>query len=284
MNITFEQKKNFKAWGITIGAHLLLFLFFLLFKYSMPAETVPEPLGLEVNLGTSDNGFGTDQPEAMGSPSSETQHNSTHSSNGMSSNVALNGLVTSNDNQAPGVDIRDKEKNKNNNSDNTNNTRTRRETNSAVANQSQRTVVRKPLYTYQGSTGNGQGNEAMANHPGGNEGIGTGNGDMGAPGGTPGASNYKGIPSGTGFVSALVGNRYMVEVPDKEAHYDNGGRVVINVTVNRQGIIINHTVVSATNATIRAIALRKLKSVKFNKAPDASPEMFGPITFHFNTR
>jgi hypothetical protein len=54
--------------------------------------------------------------------------------------------------------------------------------------------------------------------------------------------------------------------------------------VNRNGVITNKQVVSASNGELRNIALRKIEKVKFNKSEDAPEEQFGNITFVFKTR
>ena len=141
------------------------------------------------------------------------------------------------------------------------------------------TKPREAKYVMPGFDGKG-GNSAQNDKPGGNEGIGSGDGDMGVPGGTPGASNYKGTP-GSGNMSYSLNNRTLVSRPDKDAKFQNGGNVIISVTVNPDGDIIKHSVKSAANSEIRNLALEKLKRVKFNKATNAKPEEFGTITFQF---
>ncbi len=55
---------NGKALAWTIGVHVLLFLLFIILHYDIvnPPPPVDVGGGLEVNLGTSDNGSGNDQP------------------------------------------------------------------------------------------------------------------------------------------------------------------------------------------------------------------------------
>src|SRR5580692_12205657 len=68
---TFESKKNLKATGYTAALLGLLFVV-LLYSWTLPVEA-PPPVeeGIEVNLGNSDKGLGTDQPYLPGKPAAE---------------------------------------------------------------------------------------------------------------------------------------------------------------------------------------------------------------------
>lgn len=278
--MTFEQQKNTKALVWTVGVHLLLLLVFLLSKYTLPARVPVEDMGLEVNLGTSENGFGTDQPE---DPEDPAAANATVAVNAAASSSSSDHEVhTSEDADAPAVQIKRVTPERKPNPRPVppapvrqvqhNNTNVTARTN---------TPAQSPRYVYQGATGKG-GNSAQNNHPGGSEGIGQGNGDMGVPGGTPGAANYSGAPGGGGTsIGHSISGRNMISRPDPKAEFREGGRVVIRVTVNRDGGIADSRVVSAANATIRALALKKLQSVRFNKSATAPAEQFGNITFEF---
>lgn len=281
--MTFEQQKNVKAISWTVGVHVLLILSFLLIRYTLPVVEVPQELGMEVNLGTSENGSGNDQPEIPEDPAAAEAAVTAHQPAAADNDQPE--VHTSADNDAPAVVATHKTpKNKKvvvvpvpatqpNKSKNT-----ATQTNSKAV-----TAAAKPRYVYPGSTGKG-GNSAAGNKPGGNEGIGQGNGDMGVPGGTPGASNYKGTPgNGNGGTSIghSISGRSIVNHPDPSAEFREGGKVVIRVTVNKEGAITDSRVVSAGNATIRALALKKLQSVRFNKSATAPAEQFGNITFVF---
>ena len=63
-----EETIRVKAAAWAIGVHVLLLLMFVLVSYSVPVTQPVEELGMEVNLGTSDEGYGTDQPMAAGAP------------------------------------------------------------------------------------------------------------------------------------------------------------------------------------------------------------------------
>lgn len=265
--MTFEQQKNTKAISITIGTHLVLLLFFLFFKYTMPAQSPVDEMGMEVNLGTSEDGFGTDQPEDMNDPAAMGVPVSLASESEIKQ---LNKEIqTTDDINEPAVAVKKQsEKAKVN--------PTQNKTVHATATT---TKAPDPKYVFKGWDGKG-GNSAQNNKEGGNEGIGSGDGDMGVPGGTPGAKNYSGTP-GSGNMSYSLNNRTLVSRPDKNASFRQGGRVVVSVTVNPDGEIIAHSIKSAANSEIRSLALQKLKSVRFNKTVNARPEEFGTITFEF---
>jgi TonB family protein len=280
--MTFERQKNTKALVWTAGVHVLLLLLFLFVRYTMPVQVPVEDLGMEVNLGTSENGFGTDQPEIPEDPAPAATSVALSSSS--SSDHTAREVHTADDADAPDVAIkRTADNRKNNNRQPVPNNNRSRNNNNVNSTAARTAAAPKPRYVYPGSAGKG-GNSAQGNRPGGNEGIGQGEGDMGVPGGTPGAANYSGVPGGGGTsIGHSISNRNIVSRPDPKAEFREGGRVVIRVTVDREGTITDSRVVSAGNATIRALAMKKLQSVRFNKSSSAPAEQFGNITFEFRT-
>src|SRR5690606_35111281 len=98
-------------------------------------------------------------------------------------------------------------------------------------------------YVYGGSTGPG-GNNATTDAPGRGEGNTSGTGDRGVPGGTPGATNYEGTPGSGGGISHDISGRSIVAFPPREAEFKEGGKVVVRITVNRQGVITDKRIVS----------------------------------------
>src|SRR3984957_9836095 len=72
MTDTFESQKNLKATGYTAVFCTLLLIILLYVSWTLPVE--PPPVleeGIEVNLGNSDKGMGTNQPYLPGQPSAE---------------------------------------------------------------------------------------------------------------------------------------------------------------------------------------------------------------------
>lgn len=279
--MTFEQQKNSKALAWTVGVHLLLLLIFIFSKYTLPAQPAPQDMGMEVNLGTTEDGSGTDQPQDMEDPAAATAAVAmSPAASAASSEKEIN---TTDDETAPAVNITPPKPTAKPNKQPTPATAVKKPAttpNNATA--AKAAPAQSPRYVYQGGTGKG-GNSAAENAPGTSEGIGNGNGDMGVPGGTPGASNYTGTPGAGGGSSMRVSiaGRSLVSRPDPKAEFKEGGQVVIHVTVNREGQITDSRVVRAANATIRALALKKIQSVKFNKSDSAPAEQFGDITFDF---
>ena len=268
-----EGTINKKALAWTVGVHALLLLLFFFLRYSItpiPPVTTDEG-GMEVNLGSNDNGSGNDQPMSTKKPA-PYQASVVYKSVATKSNIP-NEIVRSTEADAPEVDNAKKEKKNTPAPDN----------NKAIA----KPVVKpqeKPKYTYAGDNGAG-GNSAAQNKNGTSEGNTTGPGDRGVPGGTPGAANYTGIPGGgTGgrIAHTLTGRKIS---PDKfTAEFHEGGKVVIRVTVDKAGNIISKSVVSSSSPELKTIALNKLANAKFSPSDGSEPEQHGLITINFITR
>ncbi len=257
---------NIRALIWSLGGHLLLLLLFILFQYKIaPNPPAITNEGLEVNLGNSDNGMGNDQPKKKEKPS-EYQAAVVYKTH-----VAVSGIpitkITTNDPLAPVIDS-------------ANNTKTN---DTGGKHTEPKVQQQQPRYAYGGETGKG-GNDAKENTAGTNEGIGTKPGDMGVPGGTPGAKNYTGIPgNGSGGIGHNLTGRKIE--PDKfEAEFSESGKVVIHVTVDRNGTIVNRRVVSTSNPQLTKIALEKLSTTKFSKSEGSEPQQFGDVTIVFKTR
>lgn len=259
---------NNKAATITAGIHTLLLLLCLLIGYTLPASPAPaDEMGMEVNLGNSEDGSGDDQPFSTDHPAMQPEERQTAADNNQAEAPA--NLASEADEDAEPVPV----------------VKSASKKPARPRDQIQRPAPQpKPKLLYPGQTGNG-GNSAAINQAGTGEGNGQGTGDKGVPGGTAGAENYSGIPgNGTGGISHSFNDRNMIARPAPDAVFREGGKVVIRVTVNREGLIINKRVVSAANAELGRIALQKVAEVRFNKSELAPPEQFGNITFVFKTR
>lgn len=277
MSIAQEQPAiNSRAAIWTAGIHLLLLLLFFFITYSPPQIEKIEELGIEVNLGTSADGYGTDQPMSIGEPAPDNAA-TTSASSTANTDLPAN-VLESSDPDAPAVNTVEARKTTNTNNTASNNTRNR---NDRPANSNN--TRQHARYVYGGSTGTG-GNNAATDAKGSSEGNTTGNGDRGVPGGTPGADNYEGTPGSGGGISHNISGRNIVAFPPKEAEFKEGGTVVVRITVNQAGNITNKRIVSTSSSQLSELALKKVNSIRFNKSETAPEEQFGNITFVFKTR
>ncbi len=264
-----DKPVNYKALAWTIGVHalLLIVLYFIVFVIQ-PAPPAPVGEGgMEVNLGTSDNGSGTDQPMNTKAPA-QYQATVVFKSTPVKSSAPKE-MMRSTEADAPEVNDNNKKNSK-----------------AVVAVPKEPAHKQeKPKYSYPGENGEG-GNRAAENRPGKNEGNGNGPGDKGVPSGTPGATNYSGTPgagNGNGAIGHTLGGR---DIFPKQfvAEFNESGKVVVHVTVDRSGNIINKYIKSSSSSQLNKIALEEINNVRFSKSDSPDPQQFGDVTIIFKTR
>lgn len=273
MSTLQQDTFDFRAAGLTVGIHVILLLLFLFITYQPPEVEPIEELGMEVNLGTSLDGYGTDQPMSLGQPAPDD------ASSALSNTTAANlptDVLESTDEEAPAINTTERR-----NNSNTNTTNKRSGNNNSSSNNN--TPKPKARYVYGGSNGDG-GNNSSSDAGGGSEGDTRGNGDRGVPGGTPGADNYQGTSGNGNGISHNISGRSIVAFPPRDAEFKESGKVTVRITVNKQGTITNRRIVSSSSPQLNQIALRKVSLIRFNKSNSAPEEQFGNITFVFKTR
>lgn len=281
MNIAFENQKNYKAITWTIVVHVILLFLFYILKMNIPTQQPIEELGMEVNLGLGEEGFGDDQHEDPNDPANELSvANNLAGSNDQDEQKNIH---TTDDNDAPIVQNPNLKKSEKKPTQIVSNKQQQTTKNSNNLNNSkqQQTTAQKPKYTYANSNGTG-GNRASGTRDGSNEGRGTGNGDAGVLGGTTGADNYKGTPGrGNADWPHTLEGRFIAQEPDKSAEFSKGGKVKVLVTVDRDGNIKNYSWESSASNELKNIVASKIKRVKFNKSATAPVEQKGYIYFTF---
>ncbi len=284
MDASVTNREKTKAIIITVGIHIVVILLFLLIKYTIPAQQHTEDYGMEVNLGNSEDGFGTDQPEDPNPPSAADGASGMTLVNSESDDTKDVYTDDEADDDRPEVykpkqkptnttaQINKQEKQKNNkqlttpqNSPN----------NNASTQRTSRFGVQDAL--------NASGNAASNTKAGGSQGDGTGAGDKGVPGGDPNATNYVGRGgSGTSSFNHSFSNRHVVSPPSKVAEFGRGGTVNVNVRVDREGRVTVTGISGTTDPTLNALARQKAASIRFNKAGPNDPiEQKGTIVFNF---
>jgi hypothetical protein len=284
---TFESEKNLKATGYTALILTLLMIILLYASWTLPVEPPVVTLdSMEVNLGNSDKGMGTDQPYLPGQPSAEDKEKYTPPKQAVVEKEPLKDVETDDKNKedAPVVKkpivtkpdatrIPDKEVVK-----------------KAVKPVPKPAIMPTPVKphpkaVFHGVNGTGTGGNAADDFkPGGNEGIAGGKGDQGAPGGDPNSKNYSGGGHGNSGVtiSRGLGGRHILSTPSFTDDFNENNKVAIDVHVDENGNVtsadydMRGSTTSAGN--LIAIAKRKAMQVKFNSG---SEESVGTIVFNF---
>ncbi len=287
MSDQFESNKNLKAGGYTLLVCGLLLCIFIFVRWSLPEE--PELLfdeGIEVNLGSSDEGFGDDQPFEPGSPAPNSRQSYTPPTPTPAVAEQVKDIETdASDEEAPAVTtpkvvspnatkVAEKEV-------------AVKKVNAKPAETTPAPPVQKPKTQFKGVNGTGTGgNEADSYQKGGNQGIAGGTGDQGRPGGNPDSDNYTGGGTGNGSGIGIVGglgNRRVTNWPKLTDDFNEIGVVNIAVKFDKNGKAVEASVVprgTTGGINLQNIAKRKAMELKLNVDPN-SPET-QTVTFKMN--
>ncbi len=294
MRTSFEKEKNLKASLYTFAVCVLLFLLFFFLQWTLPQIPPPDfGEGIEVNLGNSETGLGDVAPQVPGEPSTEQETKS--SPPPVSARQAVQPKVNTLEDpegDAPAVD-------------------------KSTAKPVDKPVIKpvavlkkkmpeattppvstppKPKAVFKGGTAvTPGGNKADSYNGVRNQGIAGGKGDQGNPNGNPNSDSYKGNAAsgsggsgGTGGVSIRSGldGRRIARLPSFEDDFNENAKVAVDITVDRAGnvtqAIVNPKGTTTTNQSIRAIALRKARSLKLNSGN--TDEQTGTLVFNFKLR
>lgn len=282
MSAAFERQKNIQASAITAAIAAILLFIFIWVKLTIPQEEKPPTDEvMEVNLGSGDQGMGTDQPLLPGDPAPAQQTSYTPPQPVQSREEAVKDVADDNEksNEAPPVIKPAISK-----------------PDAPRINAESKTVTTKnthpqPVITQApprpkavlgrtiGGNGNG-GNGADSYKPGGNEGIAGGNGDQGRPGGDPNGKNYTGAPRNFGVRVLSIPNQTF------EDDFNQNAKIAMDIVVNDDGKVVSATYQpkgSTGTATdkMKDIARRRAFELKF---PTAEGGQRGTVIFNFKVR
>ncbi len=288
-NREFESRKNRKAGFYTLLICGSLFLLLFLISWTLPFNP-PEPVeeGLEVNLGNSDQGLGSDQPYLPNDPSKQDQEKYTPPKTVAATKEALKDVETDDKDPDPAPAVKQPPETKPDAKkipDKDLTVKTPHKTVVPAVNPTP--APPKPKAVFHGVNGDGTGgNDADHFKPGGNQGIAGGKGDQGAPGGDPNSTNYKGGGHGNGIAIArgLQGRR-ISSTPSFTDEFNENAKVAVDIHVDAAGKVVSaeYQALGSTtsDASLKAIAIRKAYQVKFNSGSD---ESVGTLIFNFRLK
>jgi hypothetical protein len=283
----FESEKNIKASGYTLLICALLLILLVYVSWTLPAPPVPVVEdGIEVNLGNSDKGLGTDQPYLPGHPSAQDKEKYTPPKQAPVDKQPAKEVETDDKSKEDAPVIKKPAVTKPN---------ATRIPDKEVVKAAPKPVKKPeilpappkphPKAVFHGTNGTGTGgNEADDYKPGGNQGVAGGHGDQGAPGGNPNSTNYTGGGRGNSgvVISHGLDGRKITGTPSFTDDFNENAKVAVDVHVDANGNVTeaeyNPRGSTTSDASMKAIANRKAKQVKFNSGGDESQ---GTIIFSF---
>ncbi len=292
MSPAFDREKNIRALTYTTLVCAALFLIFFFAKWTLPQ--IPAPVmeeGIEVNLGNSDQGLGDVAPQVPGEPSAAKEESFTPPPTAKPV-PAQEQNVTGDENEAEDVPVvhKDPKPVVKPTPANREVVRTPKVTTQPVVNPDPTPAPLKPKAIYKGGTNTGTGGNGADTYNGvRNQGIAGGRGDQGNPNGNPNSDSYKGNASsgnsGVRIRSGLSGRRF-TRLPSFEDDFNENAKVAVDITVDAGGNVTNAVVnprgTTTTNASVKAIALRKARQLKLNAGGD--DEQTGTIVFDFKLK
>lgn len=263
-----ENANRYKSAGITIGIHLLLLLACAyLFGVKPPNPPLPD-YGVEVNFGLQTEGFGdvqgvgpaaetaTDVAQTTATSSSEAPQDASPAEVNTSSDV--DNIRTTTNTESP-LAIKE-----------TNTASKPKETGTGTA---EKNV--KPAVEYSGNPaagGNNNGNKAGTV------------GDMGNPNGDMSSLNYEGNPGKGGKGASLQLSGWKWDYAPKKADpFDETGKIVFQIKVDRDGNIADIKVIEKTvSPNVVQFYKTQVEELTFTKTrdnADAAEFSTGKITF-----
>jgi hypothetical protein len=302
----FEREKNLKASAYTALVCGLLLIIFFFAKWTLPQIAQPPiEVGIEVNLGNSDQGLGDVAPQIPGEPAAAKEEEFTPPAKSQPQPVAQEENIAGDEHEAddaPVVNKTPKPAVKHTTVPTTTPAKPRENTRPVVKSTPARSQPNtqpvtnpapappRPKAIYKGGSSNGAGGNGADTYNGvRNQGIAGGRGDQGNPNGNPNSDSYKGNASsgnsGVRIRSGLNGRRF-TRLPSFEDDFNENAKVAVDIRVDKNGNVISAVVnprgTTTTNGSVRSIATRKAMQLKLNAGDE--DEQTGTILFDFKLK
>jgi hypothetical protein len=277
----FERQKNLKASILTAVITISLFLILIWMKMTIPQQELPVVEEyIEVNLGSGDQGFGTDQPQLPGDPAPAAQEAYTPPQPVHSAEESVRDIATDDNDHAappvikPAVSKPDATK-VNAESKTVKSTTNTTQPVAAVTPPRPRAVLGRTT----GGNGNG-GNGADTYKPGGNEGVAGGTGDQGRPGGDPNGRNYSGTPRSFGVKVLSIPNQSF------EDDFNRDAKVAMDIVVDGNGKVTSATYQpkNSTTSDRKYIDIARRSAFQLKTFGSSDGGQKGTVVFNFKVK
>ena len=273
INMIKANKENRIGLIGTIIFHTIIVLLVVFFGYSTPLP-LPSEEGILVNFGTEEDGFGEIEPkysEFLENQADKKESEETFEET--SAEETNDGNVTQDFEEAPVVKEQAKKVEKKV-------TKTEIKTNPKTEEKTEVKQEQKvnELALFQGRDKNSDSSAG--------EGETQGDGNQGYKGGSVDSDNHTGGNStgGNGTDYSLAG-RNPESIPKPEYTIQIDGKVVVEITVNKDGVVTDAVPGAKGSSTLEANLLAAAKKAalkaKFDRKPDAPAYQKGTITYYF---
>lgn len=278
LSVEFDRRHYPQAalYTAIIAGALLIIVWFVKFYQPLPV-TAAVAETIEINLGSSDVGSGSDQPQIPGepAPAQEPSYTPPQTSNN-APDEAVRDIEENNEPDAPPVL---KPSTTKADAKKINEESRPVKTNTAATSPTPAPPAPQPkavMGQVRGGNGSG-GNGAAIYRPGTGEGQGGGPGDQGSVGGNPNGRDYRPRQLGAKVVS----------MPSRtfEDDFSESGKIVLDITVDENGRLVSATYQprgsTISNRSQIAIAQRRAREISYPKYPGGFKQ---PHVFVFDVR
>ncbi|MBD0297912.1 MAG: hypothetical protein ICV84_22405 [Flavisolibacter sp.] len=281
MDAHFERQKNIKAAAITGGVAGALFLLFILIRWDLPTITPPvtEEI-IDINLGSGDAGFGSNQPQLPGEPAAAAQTAYTPPQPVHATATHVKDVETDDrpENDAPVLHKPANAKPDATEIDKPSKTVNSKPTSEPVATQAPpqpKAVLGRTV----GGNGNG-GNGADRYEKGGNEGIAGGTGDQGRPGGDPNGRAYSGTPRNFGV------KVFNIPAQSFEDDFNENAKIAMDIVTDGNGKVISATFQprGSTTSNRQMIDIARRRAFELKNISTGDGPAKGTVIFNFKVK
>ncbi len=257
----------------TVVVHGAVIVIVLLLGFSTPLP-LPAESGILINFGDNNTGRGRTEPRKTETQQVRQQEETTPPAQPVTKTETTEKILTQDVEEAPAVKNPSPKKTTTVKKENPAPVEKKTVTEEKPVEKPQE-VNRRALYGGQNKSGTSDASEGTADN----------SGNQGSPSGSPDSPNHSmGLSSGDGISFSLEGRNPML-LQKPEFDYQKEGKVVVEITVDKQGNVVNANPGVKGSTTLDSYLLAAAKKAalqsKFDRSPNAPAYQTGTITYYF---